>query len=76
MKEVLPQKNMFLPVGMKSSLAPMEMLDPVAARVLKICRKTLLYSTSVHLTRKGTWGAQVTNISLKIAGHEPQAALG
>jgi hypothetical protein len=65
---------MCLAVVTETSFTPLEMLDPVAARVLKICRKTLLYPTVVHLAREGTWCAQVTDISLEI-GHKPQAAL-
>ena len=75
MKEVLPQENMHLAVVTQTSSTPLEMLDPVAARVLKISRKTLLYPTVVDLAREDTWRAQVTDISLKI-GHKPEAALG
>jgi hypothetical protein len=76
MKKVFLQEFMNLTIISETSFAPPKMLNPVAARILKICRKTLLYLTTVHLTRGGVRSAQVTNISLKFFGHKPQAALG
>ena len=75
MKEVLSQESMHLAVVTETSSAPLKMLDPVAACVLNICRKTFLYSTVVYLAREGTWRAQITDIPLKIR-HKSQAALG
>lgn len=75
MKEVLLQELIDLVNVMDPNFTLLEMLDPEAARVLEISRKIKFYLTAVHLTCKSTWRAQVTNISLEIAGHEPQAAL-
>jgi hypothetical protein len=66
---------MYLAVVTETSSILPKMLDPVAACVLKICRKTLLYPTVVHLACEGTWRAQATDILFKIR-HKSQAALG
>jgi 5,10-methylenetetrahydrofolate reductase len=75
MKEVLLQESMHLAVVTETSSTLLMMLDLVAACVLKIYKKTLLYPTVVHLACKGTWRSQVTDILLKIR-HKSQAALG
>jgi hypothetical protein len=67
---------MHLAVVTETSFTLLMMLDLVAARVLKICKKTLLYTTVVYLACKGAWHAQVTDISLQAAGHKPQATFG
>ena len=76
MKEVLPQESMNLVVIIEVNFAPLKMINPVAAGILEICRKTLFYPAGSNCAHEGTWGAQVTDISFKIFGHKPQAALG
>jgi hypothetical protein len=66
MKEVLLQESMHLAVVIETSSTLLKMLDLVAVCVLKICRKTLLYLTVVHLAREGTWRTQVIDIPFKI----------
>ena len=64
MKEVPLQEFMDLAVINEASFTPLKMLDPVAARILKIWRKVSLYPAAFYRSREGTGCVQRTDIPL------------
>src|SRR2546423_14098737 len=59
----------------KRRLTLLKMLDPVLARVLKLCRQALLYTVPWNLICTGIWRMQATYISFEVVGHKLQAAM-
>jgi hypothetical protein len=53
---------MDLLIVVKWSVAPLEMLDPIPARILKFCRQTLVYLVFFNLADRGARRVQATDI--------------
>ena len=57
MEEVLLQEYVHLAVVTEICFTHLEMLDPIAARVLKLCWNTLFDQTAVNTAREPAWRA-------------------
>ena len=75
MKEVLLQESMNVVVVTEVNVASLKMVNPVAARVLKLHRQISPYPVAHNLADTGTRLVQATHISFEIFGHKPQAAI-
>jgi hypothetical protein len=71
MKRMLSEEPMNLMVVIEMDTAPLKMLDPVEACILKLWRKTSPYSIAVYVSSESAISVQATNISLERGGHEP-----
>ncbi len=76
MKRMLSEEPVNLMVVMELDTAPLKMLDPVEACILKLWRKTSPYAIAVYVSSESAISVQATDISLERGGHEPYTIIG
>jgi hypothetical protein len=76
MERMLLEEPMNLMVVIELDTAPLEMLDPVEACILKLWRETSPYAITVYVSSENAISMQATDISLERGGHEPYTIIG
>jgi hypothetical protein len=74
-KEIYLEELMDLVIVVKLSITLLKMLNPVKTCVLDLCRKILLYSTTLYVSDKCTRGLMFADILLKIFRHKQYTAI-
>jgi hypothetical protein len=75
MKRMLSEEPMDSTAVIVLDTAPLKMLDPVEACILKLWRKTSPYSIAIYVSSESAISVQATNISLERGGHEPHTII-